>query len=245
VPSPLGLECGAAVAKLIADGFLGEVRELIILGATDSMWDDAQPAHWRQDSAISGRNVLALGILHETVLRWLPQPESVFAQSATFSRRAAAPGAVAQRVDLPDVVHVLTRLPGGASGLYHLSGMALFGPPLQIHLYGRRGTIKVEFGDTERVWIGAAGDRSLRELEIPAAERAGWRVEEEFVQAIGAPKSRTSRRRTLHGVYRGRDAECGVGNAGGRAARVRGALDAIAAHRNHPSLAASRALRVE
>jgi len=45
------------------------------------------PVHWRQDSTISGRNVLTLGILHETVLRWLPQPESVVVQAATFSHQ--------------------------------------------------------------------------------------------------------------------------------------------------------------
>ena len=184
VPSPLGFECGATVARLLAEGAIGDLRELVVLGVTEAFWDDAQPAHWRQDSSLSGRNALTLGILHETVLRWLPQPESVFAQSATFSKRAAVAEAAAQRVDLPDVLHVLTRLPGGAQGIYHLSGVALCGPPLQVHMYGSRGTIKVELGDPERVWIGRAGETSLQEIEIPADERDGWRVEEEFVQAI-------------------------------------------------------------
>lgn len=184
VPSPAGLECGATVTRLLAEGFLGDVRELVVLGVTSSMWDDAQPVHWRQDSSISGRNVLALGILHETVLRWLPQPERVFASAALFSRRSPAPGAAAQRLDIPDVVHVLTELPGGGRGVYHLSGIALFGPPLQVHLYGSRGTIKIEFGETERVWVGQAGEPQLREFSIPAAERGGWRVEAEFVAAI-------------------------------------------------------------
>jgi predicted dehydrogenase len=184
VPSPLGLECGAALSRLLHEGFLGDVRELVVLGVTDALWDDAQPAHWRQDARLSGRNVLTLGILHETVLRWLPQPESVTARSALFSRRVAQSGAAAQRVDLPDVLHVLTQLPGGARGLYHLSGVALFGPPLQVHMYGSRGTIRIEFGEPERVWIGAAGDAALRELAIPEARRGGWRVEAEFVRAI-------------------------------------------------------------
>jgi len=184
VPSPLGLECGATVARLLAERFVGDVRELVVLGVASSMWDDAQPVHWRQDASISGRNVLALGILHETVLRWLPQPERVFANTAQFSRRSPAPGAPAQTLDIPDVVHVLTELPGGARGVYHLSGMALFGPPLQVHLYGSRGTIKIEFGETERVRVGQAGEAQLRELSIPAAERGGWRVEAEFVAAI-------------------------------------------------------------
>mgnify|MGYP002622528317 FL=1 len=184
VPSPLGLECGATVSRLIAEGALGDLRELVVLGVTDAFRDDSQPVHWRQDSSISGRNVLTLGILHETVLRWLPQPESVMAQSAIHSQRSAATDAAAQRADIPDVLHVLTRLPGGAQGIYHLSGVAMFGPPFQIHMYGSRGTIRVDFGETERVWLGRAGDTELTELEIPSKEQGGWRVEEEFVQAI-------------------------------------------------------------
>lgn len=184
VPSPLGLECGATVARLLADGAIGDLRELVVLGVTAALWDDSQPVHWRQDAAISGRNVLTLGILHETVLRWVPQPLTVFAQTALFSRRRAAPDAPAQRLDLPDVVHVLTKLPEGGRGIYHLSGVALFGPPLQVHLYGSCGTIKVEFGEPERVWIGRCGEPALHELPIPAGDRGGWRVEAEFIQAI-------------------------------------------------------------
>ncbi|MFO1095410.1 MAG: Gfo/Idh/MocA family oxidoreductase [Planctomycetaceae bacterium] len=184
VPSPLGLQCGATVARVLNEGTIGDLRELVVLGITDAMWDDSRPVHWRQDSALSGRNVLTLGILHETVLRWLPQPQSVVVQSATFSRRAPVADAPAQRIDIPDVLHVLSQLPGGAQGVYHLSGVALFGPPLQVHLYGSRGTLKIEFGATERVWLGRTGDAAIQELTIPAAERGDWRVEEEFVRAI-------------------------------------------------------------
>lgn len=184
VPSPLGLECGTTVARLLADGAIGDVRELVVLGITDAFADDSQPVHWRQDSTLSGRNVLTLGILHETVLRWLPQPESVVAHSAIHSQRKATPAAPAQRVDVPDVLHVLTNLPGGGQGIYHLSGVAMFGPPFSILMYGSRGTLRIEFGETERVWLARAGESALGEIDIPAAERGGWRVEEEFVQAI-------------------------------------------------------------
>ena len=35
-----------------------------------------------------------------------------------------------------------------------------------------------------RVWIAGSGDTSYRQLEVPELPRNGWRVEEDFVDAI-------------------------------------------------------------
>lgn len=184
VPSPFGLECGPAVRRLLAEGVVGELRELIVIGVDDACHDDSRPVHWRQDAEISGVNVLTLGILHETALRWTAPPVRVFAQSSLHSRRCGSDRNPDDHPSVPDSMQVLTELPDGAKGLYHFSGVALFGPGKQIHLYGSRGTIKVEFGATERVFVGRMGDRDLTELAIPAEERGRWRVEEEFIGAI-------------------------------------------------------------
>jgi predicted dehydrogenase len=185
VPSPFGLSCGSRVQELIAQGYLGELRELVVIGADDQFHDYSRPLHWRQDAAKSGLNVLTLGILHETALRWTPQPARVFAQSQTFETSRLNPHGQGQLpVTVPDSVQVLTQFASGARGLYHFSGMTLFGPGKQIHLYGSSGTIKVEFAATERVWVGRCGEPSLRELLIPPEKLGQWRVEEEFVRAI-------------------------------------------------------------
>ena len=51
--------------------------------------------------------------------------------------------------------------------MYHLSGITLFGPEKQIHLYGSRGTIKYVIAPKEQMFCGRAGDKELRLLEIP------------------------------------------------------------------------------
>jgi predicted dehydrogenase len=187
VPSPFGLIVGQRIAEHIADGFLGEFRELVVIGADDQFHDYSAPLHWRQDAEKSGVNVLSLGILHETAMRWAPPPVRVFAQSQIFEPLRPNPRGSGQRhVTVPDSVQVVTQLEGGGRGLYHFSGVALFGPGKQIHLYGSLGTIKVEFGpgNVERVWAGRLGASALQEWEIPAEHRGRWRVEEEFVRAI-------------------------------------------------------------
>jgi predicted dehydrogenase len=85
---------------------------------------------------------------------------------------------------VPDSVQVLTQYENGARGIYHFSGMEIHGPGKQIHLYGSRGTIKVLFGQRDRLFFGRRPDAELREISIPAEKLGGWRVEAEFVGAI-------------------------------------------------------------
>ena len=183
VPSPFGLREHDFVTEQIENGVLGEVRELTILGANDQFYDATQPLHWRQDRAISGNNLLAMGILHEAAMRWAPSTTRVFAQTTTF--QPTLPGANGPvKVTVPDSAQVVTQLSNGGRGLYHLSGCALFGPGLHIHLYGSLGTFKLQLAPDPGLWFGRAGDKALRLVEIPENLIGGWRVEEEFIGAI-------------------------------------------------------------
>ncbi len=196
VPSPYGLHCHRLVKELIIGGYLGELREIVVIDSSDTCWDYSAPLHWRMDSEISGRNVLSLGILHETVRRWLPAPTQVFAQTSIVEPERPVPDEKRMhRVDVPDMVHVLTREAGGGQGMYHISGVNLFGAGRQIHLYGGRGTIKVEFPDSgeERLYAAHASEQLLKPLEIPESLRSGWRVESDFIDSIrkGKPVTMT------------------------------------------------------
>ncbi len=185
VPSPFGLVQHEHVLDMIRDGFLGDIREVVVIGATDAFSNPDAPLHWRQDAERSGYNVLSLGILHETVLRWAPPPVSVFAQVQTFGRsRPNETGTAELPVTVPDSVQILTDLANGGRGLYHISGVCRFGPGQQIHLYGSEGTLRYEITPIERLLTGRAGEKQLLEFEVPTAERGGWRVEAEFVGAI-------------------------------------------------------------
>jgi predicted dehydrogenase len=185
VPSPFGLECETEVAQLLHFDYIGELREVVVIGADDQFHDYTKFLHWRQDAAISGVNVLALGILHETVSRWIPQPTRVVAQTQTFEPSRPNPhGEGEMRVSVPDSVQALTQYAGGASGMYHFSGITIAGPGKQAHLYGSRGTIKVVFGEHDQVFVGRVGDKEVHPAVIPPEKLGGWRVEAEFVGAI-------------------------------------------------------------
>jgi predicted dehydrogenase len=97
VPSPFGLKGDDVMRELMQQGYLGELREVHVLGLNASLADPAAPLSWRQDAALSGFNMLALGIVHETLLRWVPPPVRVLAQAHAFTSSRIDPESSALR----------------------------------------------------------------------------------------------------------------------------------------------------
>ena len=185
VPSPFGLECDMEVDLLLYHNFIGDLREVVVIGADDQFHDYSKYLHWRQDASVSGLNILSMGILHETLSRWVPQPVQVYAQTQTFEPTRPNPNGPGNLpVTVPDSVQILTQYPNGARGIYHFSGTTLLGPGKQVHLYGSLGTIKIHFGEHDRVLVGRKVDTELHEVKIPPEKLGGWRVEAEFIAAI-------------------------------------------------------------
>jgi predicted dehydrogenase len=189
VPSPFGMRAHLVVKELLDSGYIGELREVVVIGTSDVLADPSVPLQWRQVAELSGVNMLTLGILHETLIRWVPDPIRVYAQCAAFTPERMDP-ATGMRcaVGTPDSVQVLTELAGGARGLYHISGVTRFGPGSQIHLYGSEGTLKYELIPQDRLLGARRGESELREIEIPPAKQLAWRVEADFIDAIRGGK---------------------------------------------------------
>ncbi|MFN0196464.1 MAG: Gfo/Idh/MocA family protein [Planctomycetaceae bacterium] len=184
VPSPLGLKHLDYVSEMIKRVYIGELREVIVISVDDMFWDYTKLLHWRQDVEISGVNTLSLGIIHETVMRWVPPVKKVYAHTAIFEPTRPVPGKQEpRRVSVPESVQVLAQLANGARAIYHVSGIDLCGPGRQIHLYGSNGTIKLEFGEKERLFAGRR-NLPLSEINVDPEKLGDWRVEAEFIGAI-------------------------------------------------------------
>ena len=191
VPSPFGLAGDRLVRKLVASGFLGELRELYIRGLTPALADPTIPLHWRGRADLSGVNILALGILNETVQRWFGTAESVIAQTARFVPRRLDPETgQLQDVDLPDSVSVLARMSCGAQCVYHLSGHAHHAGNMRIEAYGSHGTLIYDLG-TDQLLGASSTDQELAQMPIPPDLLGRWQVEEDFVAAIRGQRSVT------------------------------------------------------
>jgi len=195
VPSPYGLKGHEVMRELIRDGFLGELREVRVQSFNAALADVAAPFSWRQDAALSGYNMLTLGILHETLLRWVPPPVRVLAQvHAFFPTRIDPQSGVRRPVGTPDSVQVLTILENGARATYHVSGVVPYGQSMGIELYGSDGVLmydllhdRIRGASRQRGQDPLAAD-ALPELPIPTDRQRGWTVEADFVHAIRTGK---------------------------------------------------------
>lgn len=191
VPSPFGLKGHDVMKERIAGGYLGELREVQAYNFNAALADPDTPLSWRQDATLSGFNMLTLGILHETLLRWVAAPIAVHAQvHAHLATRIDPQSGVRRPVGTPDSVQALAILADGARAAYHVSGVTPFGQTAGIHLLGSEGVLCYDLltdrihGASRRDGLKAARAADLAEIAIPSEQARAWTVEADFIAAI-------------------------------------------------------------
>src|SRR5256885_13668334 len=78
---------------------------------------------------------------------------------------------------------ILVDLERGGIGHLRFSAVTALARASEVWLSGTEGTLRVE-ADALKLWGGRRGTTALSEIPITAERRGGWRVEEEFVNAV-------------------------------------------------------------
>jgi predicted dehydrogenase len=184
VPSPPTLEFDSTLSSMIADGYVGEVLAVELHTTQQAGFVDREaPLHWRQDISLSGHNILSMGIWYEAMLRWLGPVRRVTAMTKTAVPRRKDSGGAWREVKVPDHVDILANLKDGGVAHLRFSGVTGLAPATDLWIFGSEGTLRLE-PEAKRLTAGRRGDKELKEVAVPAERRIGWRVEEEFVNAI-------------------------------------------------------------
>lgn len=190
VPAPFYLLAEPILLDKLQSGFFGDILEIEMRGLGGGYAPDA-PLHWRQRRHFSGQNIMALGILNETVRRYVGHEKAVVAHGKVFTTQRMDPdtGALAA-ADVPESIGVVAEMESGAMAVYHVSSVARLGGSA-FEFYGTKGSFKMEDG---KVWIAGEGDDEYQLLALPEHPRNGWQVEEDFVDAIreGKPVTHTN-----------------------------------------------------
>ena len=183
VPAPHTLEVDATIQTLLGEGFVGEVLAVELQTSGGRFVEPDAPLTWRQDIGLSGHNILNMGIWYEAMMRWLGPAQRVTAMTkVAVPHRKDATGAP-HDVRVPDHVDILAQFRGGAVGHLRFSSVTGLAPASEAWIFGSEGTLRLE-ADTLRLTGGRRGESALREIPVPPKTRIGWRVEEEFVNAI-------------------------------------------------------------
>ena len=180
VPSPFSLRVDRTIQRLIRDGWLGDVL-VVDIHAGGTFIDEDNTMHWRHNMDYSGLNVMSMGIWYEAMMRWVGEASSVFAQGKTFTPMRQDEQGRLIGVRIPDHIDIIAELACGGQAHIQVSTVTGLGESSSATIYGSEGTLHF---DGSALTGGRRGDSGLSEIEAPAEEAGGWRVEEEFISAI-------------------------------------------------------------
>lgn len=180
VPAPMTFRVDATIARLLGQGYLGEILAVELRGGGGFI-DKESPLTWRQNSDMSGLNTMQMGIYYETLMRWIGHARSVTAMGRTFVKMRKDADGVLRSVRVPDHLDVIAEMECGAQASMRFSAVTGHAGPLEIFLYGTEGTLRV---CDNKLFGGRRQDVELAEIALPQDEQAEWRVEREFIGAI-------------------------------------------------------------
>jgi len=183
-PPPAGMRGDRLIRKLLAEGYVGDLREVHAEGLSAGNIDPAAPLHWRQNFELQGYNTLTLGMWIEVIHRWVGPHRAVSAivKTHTPTRVDAATGEP-RPVRIAESLAISAELECGAVASYRFSGVTRFPPHNTIRLYGTEGTLHYDL-DTDEISGGRAGDSQAAPIPIPADLVREWTVEADFVHGI-------------------------------------------------------------
>lgn len=182
VPSPFTLRVDKTIQRLLAEGYVGDLLAIDIHAGGGAFLNLDAPLHWRQNMDLSGFNVMTMGIWYEALLRWVGEATRVTAMGQTFVKlRRDAQTNTLKPARVPEHINVIAEMACGAQANITVSAVAGLSRPDGAYLFGSKGTLYFTGG---KLYGGQRGAAALEELAIPAEEVGGWRVEEEFVNAI-------------------------------------------------------------
>ena len=182
VPAPMSLGLDRTIQGLIKDGYIGQVLAVEHRDCRGFINLDS-PLNWRSSTYYSGKNIMSLGIIYETIMRWVGTATQVMAMGqVNVKNRLNAETGMIEPVQIPDHFNVLAKMACGAQLSMSYSQVSGFSGDNHTILYGSEGTLRFLDG---KLFGGKRGDRGLTEIP-PHPEFAGdgWRVEADFIDSI-------------------------------------------------------------
>lgn len=183
-PVPFGLKYDRALARLLRDGTIGDVRLVRVQSFTNAYASPDAPMNWRKDHRLSGLNMHTLGMYIEVVHRWFGWTREVSAHTNVFTPRRMDPAGERVTVHIPDQVLATSVVGENVPVQYTISAIAHKGED-RIEIYGTKGTIRYDIlRDDMHIAIGEAEFEPVEVHTDEFYDVKDWAVERDFIAAI-------------------------------------------------------------
>ncbi len=185
VPAPFSLHADRLITHMIDRGDLGKILFFHVDYQSASLAAPQKTLHWRRNKKYSGMNTMTLGILYETLLRWLPPAQWVRAQAQIFNDTAIDPETgETVKIEIPDYLSVQMSLQEDIAGTFLISDVGSHAGKPTVRIFGEKATLILELATEGKLFFGRRDQAQLEEIPIPENLRDTWKVEEEFINAI-------------------------------------------------------------
>jgi predicted dehydrogenase len=183
VPAPHTLKVDNTIKELIAEGYLGDILSVDLNVHQGGFIEYDGPFHWRHNRDLSGYNIMQMGIWYEAMMRWIGPAESVQSLTRVNVKTRKDESGNRRFITIPDHAEILCEMYSGSVMHMRFSTVTGLAPADGVWLFGTEGTLHLRSSDMA-LYGGKRGDSQLSEIKIPPEKQGGWRVEEEFINAI-------------------------------------------------------------
>ena len=185
VPSPFTLRADQTILEFLDQNLLGESLHFQFNFHSSVLASPDDTLHWRRNKKYSGTNIMVLGIVYESLLRWFGPAISVNAKARFITKQALDPNSrLETEIEVPDFLMVQIEMKNGVLGSLSMSEYDLHTDPPHINIFGNEGVLNYEFKPDGKLFYDSKKGSGLKEISILPEKEGQWRVEEEFIQAI-------------------------------------------------------------
>lgn len=185
VPSPFTLHVDPTLLKMLDGGEIGTPRFFRFDYQAPPLVPMGKTLHWRRNKQYSGSNIMALGIIYESLLRWFGSAEWVDAHAEVINNRAVDPETNQEvDVEVPDYLSVQMKMTNGIMGSLFLHELSTHPVSSSIKVYGDKGFLHLNFEMEGKLYQSTSPSNQMIEVPIPPEKAGKWRVEEEFINTI-------------------------------------------------------------
>jgi predicted dehydrogenase len=188
VTAPHTLNFDRTITEMIGAGAIGDLIAIDARVTAGSNFPNYEsPVHWRHDRDLSGNNIMAMGIWYECMMRWVGPAKTVHAVGQSVVAHRTGENGRRVAMTIPDHLDVIGKMEQGGQMRFSISSVAGHAPSnADIYIFGTAGTMRLRMDKAGEFTLsaGTRDDDGLREIAIDPDKAGGWRVEEEFVNAV-------------------------------------------------------------